>query len=192
MRARCTCNLKVGLAATKDWAASLTENPRLRSEKQQRGFVSYLRLVSSHLWNVKSFEREAHGPFLRELIEVGTALVMGVIIELELGAASVAELDLLDFREWLCGMGAQREAVYGSSLVQALYDAPFEYCGGDKRRPSFAPAPRVRRVCDFLAVIEARSLTSPGPASARSWSRRFTKCCATGVSASSFFISSLE
>ena len=61
----------------------------------------------------------------------------GVIIEMALGGASIAELDALDFREWLCGTGAHREAVYGSSIVQSLYDTTFEYCGGDKRRPSF-------------------------------------------------------
>ena len=126
-----------GLAASGDWAASLTKNPRLRSDRQQRGFVRYLRLISAHLWNHQPLKRHTNGLFLQQLIDVGTALVKGVIIEMALGGASIAELDALDFREWLCGTGAHREAVYGSSIVQSLYDTTFEYCGGDKRRPSF-------------------------------------------------------
>ena len=125
------------LIAGGDWAASLTQNPGLRNDRQQRGFVRYLRLISAYLWNDAELKALTNGLFLQQLIDVGTALVKGVIIEMALGGASIAELDALDFREWLCGAGAQREAVYGSSIVQSLYDTAFEYCGGDKRRPSF-------------------------------------------------------
>jgi uncharacterized protein with NAD-binding domain and iron-sulfur cluster len=128
---------KASLNAGRDWAASLTQNARLRRDRQLQGFVRYLRLVSAHLWNTEGFGKQPNGLFLQQLIDVGTALVKGVICEMALGGASIAELDALDFREWLCGAGAHREAVYGSSIVQSLYDTAFEYCGGDKRRPSF-------------------------------------------------------
>jgi uncharacterized protein with NAD-binding domain and iron-sulfur cluster len=130
-------NFENSLTASVDWGASFTQNPRLRTDKQQRGFVRYLRLISAHLWNDARFKAQTNGLFLQQLIDVGTALVKGVIIEMALGGASIAELDALDFREWLCGAGAHRDSVYGSSIVQSLYDTAFEYCGGDKRRPSF-------------------------------------------------------
>ncbi len=122
------------LGATTRWAASLSRTPKLRTEKQLRGFTRFLRLVSAHVWNDDAFKEV--NKFLRELLEVGTALVEGVIIDMQIEGASVADLDALDFRDWLCGVGAQREAVYGSSIVQTLYNTTFQYIDGDKRRPS--------------------------------------------------------
>ena len=115
---------------------SLTQSPGLRTEKQLRGFARFLRLVSAHVWDDKTFGRTRRAKFLCELIDVGTALVEGVIIDMEIEGASVAELDALDFRDWLCGAGAHREAVFGSSIVQSLYNTTFQYLEGDKRRPS--------------------------------------------------------
>ena len=125
------------LTATWHWANAFAENVRLRTEAQLMGFVRYLRLVSSHLWIDQKFREKLHGPFLQQLIDVGTTLVKGVIVDMELGGTSVVELDTLDFREWLSGNGANRESVYGSNIVQSIYDTTFQYCGGDKRRPSF-------------------------------------------------------
>ena len=103
-----------------------------------RGFARFLRLVSAHVWDDKNFrtDKKTKAKFLCELIDVGTALVEGVIIDMEIEGASVAELDALDFRDWLCGVGAHREAVFGSSIVQSLYNTTFQYLEGDKRRPS--------------------------------------------------------
>ena len=56
---------------------------------------------------------------------------------MELGGASVAELDRIDFREWLSAHGADRDAVYASSIVHSLYDTTMQYREGDSRRPSF-------------------------------------------------------
>lgn len=124
------------LAATTAWADSLTRTPTLRNEKQLRGFARFLRLVSAHVWNDDAFKKKENSKLLRELIEVGTAVVEGVIVDMELEGASIADLDTLDFRDWLCGAGAHREAVYGSSIVQSLYNTTFQYRDGDKRRPS--------------------------------------------------------
>jgi len=124
------------LTATTGWADSLTRSPGLRTEKQLRGFARFLRLVSAHVWDDKTFGKDEKRKFLCELIDVGTALVEGVVLDMEIEGASVAELDALDFRDWLCGAGAHREAVFGSSIVQSLYNTTFQYLEGDKRRPS--------------------------------------------------------
>jgi len=126
-----------GLAGTAAWADTFATHLRLRNEAQLRGFVRFLRLVSSRLWSDKQFNDQLDSPFVSELIDVGMALVTGVIVDIVLGGASIAELDALDFREWLSSNGAHRESAYGSNIVQSLYDTTFQYCGGDKRRPSF-------------------------------------------------------
>jgi uncharacterized protein with NAD-binding domain and iron-sulfur cluster len=124
------------LTATLEWAASLTKTPTLRTEKQLRGFTRFLRLVSAHVWDTPTFGTDTKRTFLRELLDVGTALVKGVIIDMQIEGLSVGDLDELDFRDWLCGIGAHREAVFGSSIVQSLYNTTFQYLEGDKRRPS--------------------------------------------------------
>jgi uncharacterized protein with NAD-binding domain and iron-sulfur cluster len=125
------------LTATSTWAKSFTRTPTLRTEKQLRGFARFLKRVSAHIWNDEGFKKNKNWKFLCDLIDVGTALVAGVIVDMEIEGASIAELDALDFREWLCGVGAHRDAVYGSSIVQSLYNTTFQYLEGDKRRPSF-------------------------------------------------------
>jgi uncharacterized protein with NAD-binding domain and iron-sulfur cluster len=124
------------LTATWKWADSFTRNSALRTEKQLRGFARFLRFVSAHVWDDKNFGHHKKSKFLCELIDVGTALVKGVVIGMQIEGASVAELDALDFRDWLCGVGAQRDAVFGSSIVKSLYNTTFQYLDGDKRRPS--------------------------------------------------------
>ncbi len=124
------------LAATWKWADSLTRTSTLRTEKQLRGFARFLRRVSAHVRDDGGFKGKKGSKFVRELIDVGTALVGGVVLDMEIEGASVAELDAQDFRDWLCGAGADREAVFGSSIVQSLYNTTFQYLDGDKRRPS--------------------------------------------------------
>ena len=119
------------------WAQSFATEAELRNEIQIRGFVSFLRTISQHLWAEEKFRGAPVGEFLAELIDVGTALVKGVILDLLLGGASVIELDGLDFREWLSSKGAHRESVYGSRIVESIYDTTMQFCDGDKRRPSF-------------------------------------------------------
>ena len=33
--------------------------------------------------------------------------------------------------------GGDRDSIYGSPIVQALYDFMLQYCDGDRRRPSY-------------------------------------------------------
>ena len=127
------------LAATVTWADIFARTVTLRTEAQLRGFGRFLRLVSAHVWNFWDDEtrrNDAQKRFLCELIDVGTALVEGVVVDMAIEGASVAELDAQDFRDWLCGAGAHRESVFGSSIVQSLYSTTFQYLEGDKRRPS--------------------------------------------------------
>ena len=45
-----------GLKATSAWAASLTQTPDLRTEKQLRGFARFLRLVSDSRLGRQEFQ----------------------------------------------------------------------------------------------------------------------------------------
>jgi uncharacterized protein with NAD-binding domain and iron-sulfur cluster len=125
-----------GLALASDWSGKLANNERLRNEAELRGFVTFIRLYAKNIPASKESLRPA-ATFLAQFIDVGTAAIKGIVVDMMLGGASVGDLDLMDFREWLAVSGADRDSVYGSPIVQALYDSMLQYCDGDKRRPSY-------------------------------------------------------
>ena len=122
------------LALGRDWARKLKGNPAIVNEAQLRAFVNFLRNVAK---NARNSVCSSAGRFIAQLIDVGTAAIKGVVVEMMLGGATVDDLDLMDFREWLAVCGAARDSIYGSPIVQALYDSMLEYCDGDRRRPSY-------------------------------------------------------
>jgi uncharacterized protein with NAD-binding domain and iron-sulfur cluster len=124
------------LVIVADWARKL-EDDSLRNDDQLLGFVRQLRTIAATLISSGPFREQPIGQFLAALVDVGTAIVKGAILDMEIGGASVADLDRIDFREWLSQSGADRDSVYGSSIVHALYDTAMQYREGDSRRPSF-------------------------------------------------------
>jgi uncharacterized protein with NAD-binding domain and iron-sulfur cluster len=126
-----------GLALASAWSAKLANNERVRNEAQLRGFVTFIRLYAKNILSSKGSKCHPAGRFLTEFIDVGTAAIKGIVVDMMLGGASVGDLDLMDFREWLAVCGADRDSVYVSPIVQALYDSMLQYCDGDKRRPSY-------------------------------------------------------
>ncbi|GGC54494.1 NAD(P)-binding protein [Chelatococcus reniformis] len=125
------------LELASDWAGMLAANDRLRNEAQLRAFISVIRSFARAALDTEAFVKRPSGNFLAQLIDVGTAAIKGVVVDMMLGGATVGDLDLMDFREWLAVCGADRSSIYGSPIVQALYDSMLQYCEGDKRRPSY-------------------------------------------------------
>jgi uncharacterized protein with NAD-binding domain and iron-sulfur cluster len=125
------------LALARDWARQLKSNANITNEAQLRAFVALLRNFAKHLRAAPNFVISPAGKFLSQLIDVGTAAIKGVVADMMIAGATVGDLDLMDFREWLTFCGAARDSIYGSPIVQALYDSMLEYCDGDKRRPSY-------------------------------------------------------
>jgi uncharacterized protein with NAD-binding domain and iron-sulfur cluster len=125
-----------GLALASDWSRKLAGNERVRNEAELRGFVTFIRLYAKNVLDSKGSSHPA-ARFLAQFIDVGTATIKGIVVDMMLGGASVGDLDLMDFREWLAVCGADRDSIYGSPIVQALYDSMLQYCDGDKRRPSY-------------------------------------------------------
>jgi uncharacterized protein with NAD-binding domain and iron-sulfur cluster len=105
-------------------------------EVQLRSFVSFIRKFAKAVLS-PTFVRDRARTFMAQLIDVGTATIKGVVMDMMLGGLTVRELDLMDFREWLAVCGAARDSTYGSPIVQALYDSMLQYCDGDRRRPSY-------------------------------------------------------
>ena len=126
-----------GLALASAWSAELAANELLQNETQYRGFVTFIKIYAKNLLGAGKFMSNPAGRFLAQLIDVGTAAIKGIVVDMVLGGASVGDLDLMDFREWLAVCGADRDSIYGSPIVQALYDSMLQYCDGDKRRPSY-------------------------------------------------------
>jgi uncharacterized protein with NAD-binding domain and iron-sulfur cluster len=125
------------LALASDWSQKLAAREVVRNEVQLRAFVNLIRNFARNVLNSKEFASCSAGRFLAQLIDVGTAAIGGIIVDMMLGGATVGDLDLMDFREWLAVCGAERDSIYGSPIVQALYDSMLQYCDGDKRRPSY-------------------------------------------------------
>jgi hypothetical protein len=126
-----------GLALASDWSGKLARNELLRNRVQLRNFVTFIRLYAKNILVASRSSGHAAATFLAQFIDVGTAAIKGIVVDMMLGGASVADLDLMDFREWLAVCGADRDSVYGSPIVQALYDSMFQYRDGDRRRPSY-------------------------------------------------------
>jgi uncharacterized protein with NAD-binding domain and iron-sulfur cluster len=124
------------LALARDWALQLKDNAAIVNETQLRAFVAFLRNFAKKARDPKLVCSPA-GRFLTQLIDVGTAAIIGVVVDMMLGGVTVDDLDLMDFREWLAVCGAARDSIYGSPIVQALYDSMLEYCDGDRRCPSY-------------------------------------------------------
>jgi uncharacterized protein with NAD-binding domain and iron-sulfur cluster len=126
-----------GLALASAWSSKLASKLLIRNEVELRGFVTFIRLYAKKILLASQASPTTAATFLAQFIDVGTAAIKGIVVDMMLGGASVGDLDLMDFREWLTVCGAHRDSVYGSPIVQALYDSMFQYCDGDKRRPSY-------------------------------------------------------
>ncbi len=125
------------LALASAWSRMLADIEAIRDERQLRGFATFIQRFAKHLLRSEKFINRPAGRFVAQLVDVGTATIKGVIVDLILQGTTVDELDLMDFREWLAMCGADRDSVYGSPIIQALYDSMLQYCDGDQRRPSY-------------------------------------------------------
>jgi uncharacterized protein with NAD-binding domain and iron-sulfur cluster len=117
-------------------AKKFAEDPSARTERELRRYVASIRAIAAALVADGNF-KDAIGGFRAHLVDVGTAIVKGVIFDIWLGGKTVLDLDRFEFREWLTRQGADRSSVYESFLVRALYDSMFQYIEGDPRQPNY-------------------------------------------------------
>ena len=120
------------------WAEVVAKDSRYQTPEHVTGIASLLRKNALALRNNKKFTDIPQGKFIAQTMDIGASLIWGVVCDVMLGGIEVAELDRMEFREWLLRNGASRESVYQSSAVRALYDTMFQYCEGDLRRPDYA------------------------------------------------------
>ncbi len=119
------------------WAVKFAEDPSARTERELRRYVASIRATAGALVADEDFRKDPIGHFRTQLVDVGTAVIKGVILDIWLGGATVLDLDRIEFREWLTAQGADRSSVYESFLVRALYDSMFQYIEGDPRQPNY-------------------------------------------------------
>jgi uncharacterized protein with NAD-binding domain and iron-sulfur cluster len=118
--------------------SQLVKNPAERTESELRGYVAFIRGIVQIVRASVDFQKEPLAPFRTQLLDVGTAIIKGLIFDVALGGKTIADLDQIEFRDWLCQNGADRSSAYESFLVKALYDSMLQYVGGDPRCPSYA------------------------------------------------------
>ena len=51
---------------------------------------------------------------MTQMLDVGTAIIKGLIFDLVLGGKTISDLDQIEFRDWLCQNGADRSSAYMS------------------------------------------------------------------------------
>ena len=125
------------LLHAKVWAKKFAEDPSARTERELRRYVASIRAIAAALVVDGNF-KDAIGRFRAQLVDVGTAVIKGVILDIWLGGKTVLDLDRFEFREWLTQQGAERSSVYESFVVRALYNSMFQYIEGDPRQPNYA------------------------------------------------------
>jgi uncharacterized protein with NAD-binding domain and iron-sulfur cluster len=72
-----------------------------------------------------------------QLVDLVAANLVGMLTDGLLSGRDYAEIDQLDYRQWLLRHGAADETV-DSAIVRGMYDLTFAYEGGDRARPRFA------------------------------------------------------
>jgi len=79
---------------------------------------------------------ETSGP-VHEALVLGYAFCRGVVADVILRRA-LADLERIEFREWLISHGADSTVVADSTLLRSLYDMCMQYENGDPQLPNFA------------------------------------------------------
>ena len=120
------------------WAQVVAGDRRYQTPEHVTGIASLLQKNALALRNSKKFTDIPQGKFIAQTMDIGASLSWGVVSDVMLAGVEIAELDRMEFREWLIRNGASRESVYQSSAVRALYDTMFQYCEGDLGRPDYA------------------------------------------------------
>jgi uncharacterized protein with NAD-binding domain and iron-sulfur cluster len=118
--------------------ARLAKHPAYRTESELRRYVAYIRRIVQTARANADLQESYVGQFRTQLLDVGTAIIKGLIFDLALGGKTITDLDQIEFRDWLCQNGADRSSAYESFLVKALYDSMLQYVKGDPRYPSYA------------------------------------------------------
>ena len=121
-----------------EWAKLVAEDSRYQTPGHVTRIASLLRKNAIALRNHKEFTAFSQGQFLAQTMDIGAAFIWGIVCDVMLAGLDVVDLDRMEFREWLLRNGANRDSVFQSSAVRALYDTFFQYCEGDLLRPNYA------------------------------------------------------
>jgi uncharacterized protein with NAD-binding domain and iron-sulfur cluster len=133
----------------KSWAELAPR--QARPAEHLRGIASLLRSHAEVLHGTDFAETE--GEVLKDAIDVGAALFMGVAVDLLLGGMTTVQLDQWDFRDWLIAHGARQDSVAGR-VVQDVYDIMFQYREGDRRQPSYGAGTATQVVLRLLGTYK--------------------------------------
>ncbi len=124
-----------GMRLAHRWAASIAEAPPREIARRAPDIAAHLRGVKAAL-PMRQGTKLA-GDVAAQLVDVGIALFIGIVEDVLLGGRTLAELDLIEFRDWLVGHGAERLSAENCTMVRSLYDSMFQYVEGRLDRPDF-------------------------------------------------------
>lgn len=145
------------------WADALDTGPDGKSPARPEAIVELLGLVNRSFTAgplVVAGKGDAAAIFVRDLLDIGTAFVTGLVEDVLKPDRPFAALDEngLEFRDWLVRHGADRKVVTESSIVRALYDTAFQYVDGDQSKPSYAAGTAVGVLVRLIATYKGDML----------------------------------
>lgn len=117
------------------------------------------RLAAFQRWVVQPLVHRAAARDLVELarrVDFATAVCRG-LLDPEDGIVLDGDLDRIndrDFRQWLLEHGCGPDTARRWSWIEGLYDASFQYIGGDRARPSFEAGTALRFVLRALLTYQ--------------------------------------
>ncbi|MCA1549974.1 NAD(P)-binding protein [Bradyrhizobium sp. BRP19] len=147
--------LRVGqyLRAVTEWSKHIDGDRVWSHFEEVQGIADALRESASALVGT-SFAQTGTGNVLAQTLDVASALANGLITDLLLGERSIADLDRLDFRQWLLMHGAKEDSVHDSPALFALYDTMFQYPDGERGRASYGAGTAVQVVLRMLGTYQ--------------------------------------
>ena len=121
-------DLKVCLFVARDWATWLGGQGPTEFRRSVPDMLTLLRQANASLAPASASEiAGSPAALMAQLMDLGCALLAGLVFDLLLGGAELDDINGVDFRAWLLGHGARRDTVDNSPIVAALYDSTFQY-----------------------------------------------------------------
>ena len=124
----------------KRWLAALGDRMERLADAHFHGIIHLLHTLKRVALAVLAGRDDLGARRLRNIIEIGVAFLCGLLnphYRIWRSGGDLDRINHLEFRAWLIDNGAAKDVVDGWSALRAVYDAFFQYRGGDLTKPDF-------------------------------------------------------
>jgi uncharacterized protein with NAD-binding domain and iron-sulfur cluster len=128
------------IAWVKGWLARIGQGPELAADDNFHGVIYLLKLIKRVVQALLRFRNNVDAHRLINIVDIGVAFLCGMLnptYQIWRHGGDLDRINYLEFREWLIDNGGARNIVEGWSALSAVYDAFFQYRGGDTACPDY-------------------------------------------------------